>query len=111
MTKHDPFDSPEWKDYKKRIQTDLLPKLEASAMTVTLAPTDPATTDIKFAVELGLSIMLNKPIIVVIDEAGVVPPGLEKIADAIIRGDLAADSTREALGEAISQVAENRGLS
>ena len=68
MADDDLFDDPGWNAYVTHVRTELIPMLEGSAMTISLAPNDPKGTDIKFAIELGLSIMLDKPIIVVIDD-------------------------------------------
>lgn len=100
----DPFASTAWKAYAGRVRTELVPKLKSSAMTISLAPSDPSDVDIKFAVELGLSIMLDKPLVVVIDEDGVVPSKLAAIAEVIVRGDITTAATRERLQQAIEAI-------
>jgi len=50
-------------------------------------PVDPASVDIKFAVELGLMIMLDKPIIMVIQPNQVLPEKLRRVADDIVVHD------------------------
>lgn len=81
----DPFNTPEWRRYAKRVQADLVPKIYTSAVTISLVPT--GETDVKFAVELGLSIMMNKPIIAVVTPGSYVPDKLRQVADFIIEGD------------------------
>ncbi len=51
-------------------------------MTVSLVPKGPA--DMKFAVELGLSIMLDKPFIAVVAPGQEVPAKLRAVADRIV---------------------------
>lgn len=97
----DPFQSPEWLDYEERVVMGLIPKLEGSAMTISLVPKGP--TDVKFALELGLSIMMNKPIIAVALEGAEIPPKLEQFADYVVRGDLETSEGRVALKEAIAK--------
>lgn len=56
--------------------------IEGSRLTVSLVPQGPA--DIKFAVELGLSIMLDKPIIAVVEPGQEIPGKLRAVADRIV---------------------------
>lgn len=86
-------DDREYKDWEHSVRTELIPKLEASSMTVSLVPT--GETDIKFAVELGLSIMLDKPIIAVVQPGAKVPERLVRVADDIIEADLRTERGRE----------------
>lgn len=92
---------PEFLDFEERVVMDVMPKLEDSAMTISLVPKGP--TDVKFAVELGLSIMLNKPIIAVAVDGAEIPPKLEQFADYVVRGDLDSEETKAALHEAITK--------
>lgn len=106
MSNEDWMKDPEWNAYVTHVRASLIPMLENSAMTISLAPDDPKGTDIKFAIELGLSIMLDKPIIVVLTEAGELPPMLAKIAHAVVRGDLDNPVTHAELMTAIKSVPE-----
>jgi hypothetical protein len=67
--------------------------IESAAFVMSLVPEGPP--DIKFAVELGLAIMLDKPVIAVAVDGRVVPPGLRKVALAVIEADLDAESGQE----------------
>lgn len=98
----DPFDNPEWRDYVQRVRTELIPKLEQSAATVSLVPS--GETDVKFAVELGLSIMLDKPIIAVIPPGTHVPAKLATVADRIVEGDLDDPTLAGRLNAALAEV-------
>lgn len=53
-------------------------------------------TDIKFAVELGLSIMLDKPVVLLAAPGVTIPPGLRRIAHAVIelRQDIDTEAGR-----------------
>lgn len=82
---------PEWQAYVMHVRTELLPKIEGSAMTVSIVPRKPEEVDVKFAVELGLSIMLDKPIILVVDPTTLLPEHLRRVADEIIVGDPVKD--------------------
>lgn len=86
-------DSPEYRDWEHRVRTELIPKLEDSSMTVSLVPE--GETDIKFAVELGLSIMLDKPIIAVVHPGAKMPERLVRVADHIVEADLETETGRQ----------------
>lgn len=76
------YDDPEFKAWARNVRAHLLPKMSESALSLTLVPT--GDTDIKFAVELGLSIMLDKPIIAVVQPGTKVPERLVRVADEIV---------------------------
>jgi hypothetical protein len=80
----DPFDTPEWHGYAKDAMERLVPMMADSTVTVSLVPD--GSTDIKFALELGMSIMMDKPIIAVVEPGTKVPAKLAKVADAIVEG-------------------------
>lgn len=67
--------------------------IESSAYVISLVP-DAKKLDVKFAVELGLSIMMNKPIIAIVIPGVIVPPGLRKVAETIIVADLDTEAGR-----------------
>ncbi len=77
----DPYD-PEFKLYVTHVREKLIPKIDSAAFTMSLVPTGP--TDVKFAIELGLSIMLGKPILLVVQPGTKVPWKLTKVADGVI---------------------------
>ncbi|ORA24906.1 hypothetical protein BST13_33595 [Mycobacterium aquaticum] len=98
----DPFDTPEFRDYARRVRTELIPKLRDSAASISLVPNGP--TDVKFAVELGLSIMLDKPIVAVVPPGTKVPAKLVAVADRIVEGDLNDRTLADRLNTAIREV-------
>ena len=78
----DPWDEPEVQAWARRVLDELVPMIRDSAVTVSIAPgTD---TDVKFAVELGMSIVLDKPIILAVVPGRQVPPKLAAVADAVV---------------------------
>jgi hypothetical protein len=80
----DPFTGTDWDAFAKDVQDGLLPKLSDSALGLCLVPT--GRTDAKFAVELGFLVMMDKPIIAVIDPDTAVPAKLRAVADVLIIG-------------------------
>jgi nucleoside 2-deoxyribosyltransferase len=90
------WNDPRWKAYMTRVRTELVPKIDASAMGLSIVPTNPADVDVKFAVELGLLIMLGKPLLLVADPGTVLPPKLALVADEIVTVDRDAMNDPEA---------------
>ena len=66
----DPFDSPEWQEYAQHVREELLPKIEESAIGVSLYN---GALDPKLAIETGYLILLDKPIIAVVTPGAKVP--------------------------------------
>ena len=91
---------PAWKEYERHVLMDMVPKLSESALTISLVPTDEG--DVKFWVELGASIMLDKPIIVVVANDRRLPERLRRVADEIVVGDLMTDEGRKELSERLA---------
>ena len=82
---------PEFQEWKKDVEENLVPAMRKSAICVSLAPS--GDTDAKFAVELGMMIMLEKPIVLVIEPGQYVPAKLRLIADEIVEADWRNDPT------------------
>lgn len=98
----DPWDDPEAKAWMARAHETLVPMIDSSALSVSIAPQ--GRTDIKFAVELGLTIMFDKPIIVIAHHEQDVPPKLRQVADEVVVGDLDDAGVKDRLQEAITRV-------
>jgi hypothetical protein len=105
----DYFDSDEWRDYVARVRAELLPKLADSALSLSLVPDDMAKADVKFMLETGAALCMDKPIILVVSPGTKIPAGLARAADEIVElalGDDAADpASVAALSDAITRVA------
>jgi hypothetical protein len=80
----DPWRSPSAKRWVRHVLDEMAPKLEGSAFTISLVPGD-REGDVKFWVELGASIMMDKPIIAVVMGDAPIPERLERVADEIVR--------------------------
>lgn len=94
---------PEFLAWAERVRAHVLPMIQESALNVSLVPT--GATDMKFAVELGLSIMLDKPIVAVVVPGTKVPERLVRVADHIVEvDDLSRPESRVKLQQAIEKV-------
>jgi nucleoside 2-deoxyribosyltransferase len=65
------------------VRTKLIPQLERSDVVVSLVPAD-GEGDVKYAVELGLSVLMDKPIIAIIRPGTPVANKLVLVADRIL---------------------------
>jgi len=68
----------------RQVRRKLVPKISDSKVVISLCPKGGAT-DVKFAVELGFSIMLGKPILVFANTNDDIPPKLRLVADVAHR--------------------------
>jgi hypothetical protein len=78
----DLWNDPDVQSWVADAREHLIPKIEGSDATISLVPDGEG--DIKFAVELGLSIMMNKPIIAVVIDNRNLPDKLVQVADTIV---------------------------
>lgn len=99
---NDPFLSSEWREYAQRAVDELLPRVKESASTVMLFGSgDP---DPKQAIELGYILLLDKPLVLLIEPGSVIPERLRRAADETIEGSIQHPKTQTALREAINRV-------
>lgn len=75
--------------------------MSGSEVVVSLVPRGPS--DIKYAVELGLSIMMDKPIIAVVIPGTKVPAKIVRVADLIVEADPSTEEGRRTLQETITR--------
>ena len=93
--------------FQQAVSEGLVPKMENSAFAVALCPTEgPHKVDAKFAVELGVMIMLDKPIIAVVAPGTTVPEKLKLVADKIIVAKLEDDDTAQKIRDAVAELQE-----
>lgn len=95
------------KAFVKAIIGELVPKISDSAFFLTLCPQDGGEGDVKFWVELGCAIMLDKPIISVVPYAEHdklrISRKLRIVSDEIV---YAPDGMNDAVGDEIRDVLE-----
>lgn len=93
---------PGWNAHVIHVRQDLFPKMNECGMNVVLHPKRAEDVDVKLAVEIGLGLMLDKPIILVVPYGTKVSKRMERVADAIVYGDPV--TAKDALLEAIERV-------
>jgi hypothetical protein len=82
-----PEDDPEVDEFIELALREMFPKLFESAFAVSIMPgarDKPNKGDAKYWIELGASIMYEKPIILVVVEGAHIPQKLQKVADEIV---------------------------
>ena len=79
------FDHPSMQQWARHIRDDVAEKIKDSYATCSIVPSD-GEPDVKFAVELGLSIMYDKPILLVVPPGTKLPDHLVRVADSIVEG-------------------------
>lgn len=84
----DPFTGPEWNTFVRDVKKGLIPKIRDSAYVASFVPERADGTDVKFAIELGFSIMMDKPIIAIVTPGAKLPKKLAEIAEVIVEGDI-----------------------
>ena len=82
----DPYDDPGWKAFAADAKAHLLPALRETAVTA-MAWGGEGEISIQGALELGMSLLMGKPLVVVATSNDEIPKGLRAAADLIIIGD------------------------
>jgi hypothetical protein len=82
-----PYDSNQFRSWADTMRTRLIPEMRDSANVLMIAPNMSAGFDIEFALQIGASILLEKPLILLVDRKRSIPPKLRAIADRIIETD------------------------
>lgn len=95
-------DDKQWQSFVDHVRRDALVKMTDSAAVVSICPA--GEPDIKFAVELGLAIMLDKPLLIVVGSGRVVPEHLRRVADEIVVADLDVEEGRQLVHEALARL-------
>jgi hypothetical protein len=98
----DPWADPRAQRWLKHVRENVLPMVEESNAFAAIAPQ--GEPDIKFCVELGLGLMLDKPIVVIARARRDVPPKLWLIAEAVLIGDIGDPKFQERIAETLKGV-------
>jgi hypothetical protein len=83
-----PYKSDEFLYWADTMRAQLIPKMKDSASVLMIAPDMNTSFDIEFALQIGASILLEKPLILLVHNGRSIPPKLRAIADRIIETDM-----------------------
>lgn len=87
---------PGFKKFARQIVKETMPAMSKSAYVITIAPKG-SEADVKLAVEIGLAILMDKPLIVFAPRGRAVGDRLARIADhVILDADMDSEAGREA---------------
>ena len=101
----DPWEDPEILAWKRHVEDEVTPMIEGSTVCISLCPPRDKV-DIKFAVELGMMIMLDKPILVVAQTNDDIPAKMRLIADKIVIGQVGEPGFQERMIAALKEMGE-----
>jgi hypothetical protein len=93
----------EWNAIVEHFRRDALEKMTESAFVMSIVPS-PGKLDIKFAMELGAAIMLDKPILAIAQPGAELPPKLRLVCEEIVQADIDVEDGREAIHLAIDRL-------
>lgn len=103
----DPWQDPDTKAWIADTQERLPGMIKDSAIVLSLVPEgDP---DVKFCVELGMCIMLDKPLLAVVRPGTKVPDHLVRVADLIVESNMETAADREKLAKAVEDFGRKYG--
>lgn len=98
-----------WDDFRYQqwetlVEERLIPILRDTAATVSLVPR--GVIDVKFAIELGLSILMDKPIIALVLPGMKIPQGVGAVAAEIVEVDIIKDpdAAERSIAEAFERI-------
>lgn len=95
-----------WRDYTRAFRRDVFPHLVGSShMLLIAADADPGDIDLRQATELGLMLLLGKPLVVIVPVGQTIPATLRRAADVVIDDcDLADPKTQDRNAEAFRRL-------
>lgn len=100
----------EWQRFENEVREQVVDKMAESALVTTLNPGDRGP-DVKLAVEVGMTILLDKPMLLIAKEGDPIPETLERVAYAVIRfsGDLDSEEGKQELFDQLEPYLEEFG--
>jgi hypothetical protein len=87
----------DWRKFERHVREKIIPDMRTSQLVMLISPDISAEFDVRFAVQIGAAVLLEKPLVVIVPAGSVIAPKLERVADRIIRGDSSTEEGREAL--------------
>lgn len=90
------------REFQRVVTEGLVPRIEGSAAFVSICP-GVDRIDAKFCVELGVAIMLDKPILAVVEPGIAVSDRLRRVADVVVEADITTEEGQRTVAEAIKE--------
>ena len=93
---------PEAQAWIADVEDNMVPRMEASGAVVSIQT---GKADVKLAVELGMALLLDKPLILAVTPGSKVPERLARAADDIIEFDMSQpEATAQRVSEAMDRI-------
>lgn len=93
----------EWEEFVSHCSDELQPKLEQSGFVMSLVP-DPDKIDVKFAVETGMAILMDKPIVIIAVPGTPIPEKLRKVADEVLVIDIRSEEGQREVARVVARM-------
>lgn len=100
----EPEDRTQWDEFVDHFRRDALSKIEGSGLFLSLVPRE--GFDVKFAVELGAAIMMDKPILAVVMPGTEISQHLRRVVDKIVEADLETEEGQDQIAIALREMVE-----
>lgn len=100
-----PEEQEQWEKWVQDVREHTVKGMAKSAFVLQLVPRN--EPDIKFAVELGLSILMDKPILAVVQPGASISSKLARIADRVVEVDVDTTEGQITLMAALNEFQEN----
>lgn len=98
---------PEFERYAEHVRKELLPKLKDSNAFISITPMNAKEVDVKFAMEIGLAIMLDKPIVAIIRPGTKIPEKFSRVVDRFVEvEDISDPDSKKRLMQAVEEILE-----
>lgn len=94
------YGSKEWKKYAEDVIENLAPNVKVAPVAVMVSE-DQEFPDVRAATELGMILLMGKPLVLIREPGHHVHAGIERAADAIVDGEIQHPKTQQALEAAI----------
>jgi hypothetical protein len=93
----------EWNEFVTQCNDELQPKLERSGFVMSLVP-DADKVDVKFAIETGMAILMDKPIVIIAMPGTHIPEKLRKVADEVLVADIRTKAGQRKAAELVAKM-------
>lgn len=98
---------PEFEEFADDVRENLVPKIHESVFVMSLYSGE---VDVKFALEMGVAMLLDKPILACVMPGVKVPEKLARVVDRWVEVDIKDPTSRERLANEIRDMMADLGL-
>lgn len=101
-----PAERIDWERLVGHVRRDMIGAIDASAMVILPFLTD--RPDAYAALQLGMALLLDKPLLLITSPGADVPARLRRVADAVVEADPDTGQGQEEVTRAIKRLTEGR---